>query len=378
MLSGAPGPATVLMTTDTIGGIWTYALDLAGGLRRRGVRTVLASMGPPPTGTQRAAALSIPDLVLEQSTFLLEWMDHAEWDVRRAGEWLLELELVHLPEVVHVNGFAHAALPFAAPTVCVAHSCVGTWWRAVKGEAPPARFAGYLGAVAAGLDAADGVVAPTRAFLDQLETVYGPRPRARVIPNGRSAAGFGSSRKRDMVFSAGRGWDEAKNVIALDAIAADLDWPVVVAGDWRPPRGEAEPPRHLLCLDLVEPEQLRQWLADAPIFALPARYEPFGLAPLEAALSGCALVLGDLPTLREVWGEAALYVPPDDRAALRATLQALIRDPARRRRMARAAEKRARRFGAVRMAEGYLSLYRGLRRCRALTHAALPPAASAA
>ncbi len=32
---------------------------------------------------------------------------------------------------------------------------------------------------------------------------------------------------------------------------------------------------------------------------LPARYEPFGLSVLEAALSGCALVLGDIPSLRE-------------------------------------------------------------------------------
>lgn len=362
MLNGWDGPATVLMTTDTFGGIWTYALDLARALQRRGVRTVLATMGPLPSETQRANALAIPGLVLEQSAFRLEWMDEAERDVRRAGEWLLELELAHLPDVVHINGFAHAALPFLAPTVSVAHSCVATWWRAVRGGAPPARFAGYLEAVAAGLGAADAVVAPTRAFLAQLESVYGARPGARVIPNGRAAAGFRCNRKRDMVFSAGRGWDEAKNVIALDAIAADLDWPVVVAGDWRPPRGEPEPPRHLLCLDLVEPVMLRQWLADAPIFALPARYEPFGLAPLEAALSGCALVLGDLPTLREVWGEAAVYVPPDDHAALREALQALIRDPARRRRMALAATRRARRFSAGRMAESYLGLYRELRR----------------
>ena len=134
----------------------------------------------------------------------------------------------------------------------------------------------------------------------------------------------------------------------------------MVAGDWRPPSGAAVPPVNLLCLDLVEPERLRHWLGEAAIFALPARYEPFGLAPLEAALSGCALVLGDLPTLREVWGDAACYVRPDDLDGLRATLLELIRDPDHRRRMAARAGRRARRFTARRMAANYLALYREL------------------
>ncbi len=69
------------------------------------------------------------------------------------------------------------------------------------------------------------------------------------------------------------------------------------------------------------------WLGRASIFALPARYEPFGLLPLEAALSGCALVLGDIPSLREVWGDAAWFVPPDDRDALTAAIGSLIASP---------------------------------------------------
>ena len=57
------------------------------------------------------------------------------------------------------------------------------------------------------------------------------------------------------------------------------------------------------------------WLRRATIFALPARYEPFGLSALEAGLAGCALVLGDIP-MREVWHDAAMFVPPEQPAAL--------------------------------------------------------------
>jgi glycosyltransferase involved in cell wall biosynthesis len=101
-------------------------------------------------------------------------------------------------------------------------------------------------------------------------------------------------------------------------------------------------------------------MAQASIYALPARYEPFGQTALEAALSGCALVLGDVPSLREVWGAAALYVPPDDHAALQTALLQLIGDEVLRRRMAAKAKARALRFTPARMVDAYLSAYSGL------------------
>lgn len=68
--------------------------------------------------------------------------------------------------------------------LAVGHSCVLSWWRAVKKEDAPARYDRYRRAVSSGLRAADIVVAPTRAMLDQLELFYGPLRRSRVIYNG--------------------------------------------------------------------------------------------------------------------------------------------------------------------------------------------------
>jgi glycogen(starch) synthase len=105
--------------------------------------------------------------------------------------------------------------------------------------------------------------------------------------------------------------------------------------------------------------------ARAAIYCLPARYEPFGLSALEAALSGCALVLGDIPSLREVWGdEAAVYVPPNEHAALREALLGLIRHPAKRRERARLARARAERYSTERFASAYLDAYTGLATAR--------------
>jgi glycosyltransferase involved in cell wall biosynthesis len=103
--------------------------------------------------------------------------------------------------------------------------------------------------------------------------------------------------------------------------------------------------------------ELAEWYARAAIYALPARYEPFGLSALEAAHSGCALVLGDIPSLREIWGDAAVFVTPDDSRALEAALRELIADPEFRERKASAAYEHAMQYTPRRMAAGYLEAY---------------------
>jgi glycosyltransferase involved in cell wall biosynthesis len=113
---------------------------------------------------------------------------------------------------------------------------------------------------------------------------------------------------------------------------------------------------------------MHAWMDRASIFAHPARYEPFGLAPLEAARAGCALVLGDIPSLREIWGDAATYVDPTDPDAVRAGIDALATDPPRRERLARAAMRRSAEFTSERMGRQYEALYRQL---TAVTPAAL-------
>jgi glycosyltransferase involved in cell wall biosynthesis len=110
-------------------------------------------------------------------------------------------------------------------------------------------------------------------------------------------------------------------------------------------------------LGFLAPHELARWYARASIYVLPARYEPFGYSALEAALAGCALVLGDIPSLREIWGSAATFVPPDDSLALRQSLQKLIERPALRREMAKRANSRARQFTPDRMASAYVDVY---------------------
>jgi glycogen synthase len=367
------------MTADTVGGVWTYALELTRALASHGVEVVLATLGAPLTSSQREEARALPNLSIEESSFRLEWMDEPWEDVRAAGDWLLGVEARVRPDVVHLNNYCHGALPWARPTLMVGHSCVLSWWRAVKGEDAPERYARYRAEVARGLRAVGRVVAPSRAMLDALQVHYGPLPEAEVIFNARGPEGFPPRAEREpFILSAGRLWDEAKNVAALESVAPRLAWPVKIAGEAQHPSGGELRSRHMEPLGRLSPRELAGWMGRAAIYALPARYEPFGLSVLEAALAGCALVLGDIPSLREVWGDAAVFVPPDDLEALAQALEPLCNDPLRGARLAARARTRALEFSPARMAEGYLAAYAWLARAREAAPAPKAAAASAA
>jgi glycosyltransferase involved in cell wall biosynthesis len=353
----APG---VLMTADTVGGVWTYAVELARELAARGFRVAIAAMGAPVAAHQHEQLAGCQGVTVIDGGFRLEWMQDPWQQVAAAGEWLLALERDLRPDLVHLNQFAFGSLPFRAPKLVVAHSCVASWWRAVHGEAAPAGWDTYRLRVAQGLLGAARVAAPTQAMLQSLGREYGWTGTGVVLPNGCAPAAFAPAAKRPRILAAGRFWDAAKNLRALEAAAPGLPWPVCVAGSAAHPDGGTVQPEGVTFLGELPRAELARTLAEAAIYALPARYEPFGLSVLEAALCGCALVLGDIASLREVWGPAACYVPPGDAQALHDALQSLIASPGERARLAQAAQVRAQRYTARAMADRYLDCYADL------------------
>jgi glycosyltransferase involved in cell wall biosynthesis len=352
-----PDIRRVLITTDTIGGVWYYTLELARGLKKLGMEPLIAAFGETPAQER----MTHNDFAIHTFPCRLEWMQDPWEDVHRSGEWLRNLSDRYDPDVVHLNTYAHAAMGFSAPVLVVGHSCVFSWYQAVKGRAPSRRWDRYHKAVQMGLAAADGVTAPTAAMLAELDRYYGPFKKCHPIPNGREIADFPvSSAKTPIVLSAGRIWDAAKNISALAQVAEDLSWPVMVAGEQRHPDGGQTPIDNVHPLGFLNQLQFAAWLSKTSIYALPALYEPFGLTVLEAALAGCALVLGDIPSLRETWDGAAVFVPPRRTDLLRSALECLIEDPKLRHRRARKARQRALEFTAEKMARAYLALYQQL------------------
>jgi glycosyltransferase involved in cell wall biosynthesis len=352
------GVHRVLMTGDTVGGVWTFTMELAEALQAQGVEVVLATLGGHPGEAQRKEAAAVPNLRLVTSAYKLEWMDDPWQDVEESGRWLLDLEQRIAPDVVHLNSYGHGGLAWRAPTVLTAHSCVLSWWDCVKGGRLPGTWDRYRQVVSGSLAAARRVAAPSRVMLESVARNYGPDlPPTHVVPNGRKQARSYAAPKEPFVLTAGRLWDEAKNALAVSKIARRLPWPVYFAGENRDPDGGAVDFPGCRMLGRLSQADLAHWYARASIYALPARYEPFGLSALEAALSGCALVLGDIESLREIWGDAAIFVPPNDPPQLEGALRELIALPSLLREMAKRASLRARRFTPEQMAREYFTIY---------------------
>jgi glycogen synthase len=352
----------ILMTTDTIGGVWNYALELSEALVRYGVGVTLAAMGEPLSNHQRSEADAVGVQVYEAHC-KLEWMSNPWEDLRQVGQWLLDLHRLVRADLVHLNEYAHGALPWSAPTLLVGHSCVLSWWRAVQGKDAPDHWKRYREAVSWGLRSTDCVVAPSHAMLKALHDCYGWMPHTRVIYNGRCADRFVVGVKEPMILTAGRIWDKAKNLAMVEKVAPRLAWPVYAAGDRQCPHTDScgfEHSNAVRLLGTLNGQELAHWMGKTSIYVLPARYEPFGLTALEAGLCGCALVLGDIPSLREIWRDHAVFVDPDDPRALEHALRQLIDDPGHRERMAMRARSRALEFTAQRMAWQYLDAYHRL------------------
>ena len=345
----------VLMTADAAGGVWTYVLELVDALAPHGVEVTLATTGPRLRPHQREELRSAAVASAHTRELRLEWMEDPWSDLEETARWLLELRDEVAPDVVHLNGFVHGGLEWNTPCLVVGHSCVLSWFRAVRGEAAPPGRRRYRDAVRLGIAGADVLVTPSRALLRELERLYEPTCERLVIPNGRSVQPV-TVDEQPFVLAAGRVWDDAKNVAALDRVAPSLPWPVLVAGDLDPRR----PLQNAHALGPLSGAALARTMARAPIFVAPARYEPFGYCALEAALHGCALVLGDIASLREVWGEAALFVDPDDGEGLAAAIALLAEEKPLRDELASRARDRARMYTSERMAGAYLELYERL------------------
>jgi glycosyltransferase involved in cell wall biosynthesis len=367
----APPARRILITTDAVGGVWTYATELSRGLCERGDEVILVVMGPAPRAEQLAPLHDIPGLRIELTDLLLEWMDPEGADIANARERLLRIAREMRPDIIHLNSCREAVFDWPAPVLVVAHSCVWSWWRACRGcEPDDPRWHRYREAAAAGLAAADIWCAPSEAFHHTMKALYPVRSPGRVIRNGTRPCAA-SHAKDPFILAAGRLWDEAKNLRALAAIASDLDWPLRIAGPVEPPG--AKPLRtnaaNLCWLGNLSRPKLTAHMKQAAIFAAPAVYEPFGLSVLEAAACACALVLGDIPSLRELWEGAALFVAPRDRDALHDALQRLAREHALRTQLQHAALTRARHYSLDAMVDAYRKLHRAMA-SHAFDHAA--------
>ncbi len=269
------------------------------------------------------------------------------------------------PDVIHVHVFwlAHVAAAVravtGAPLVYTVHSLDRAEYE--LGQGPPECLSQWPIQSDLICDA-DRIIALTHDERE-LVTQYCPEAghRVRVVGNGiaDNAHARTNTRRRPpgrpvTVLYTGRFVDRKGIRELLNAAPAFLqaapDVRLVMAGGYRHaavreladywlPRC-CEPFRdRILFTGWLSPEQMCAWYADADILVVPSWYEPFGMVILEGMLYGLPIVAAQVGGPNEILTSerTGLFCEPQDVTSLAAQVIRLIRDPALRFRIGRAA-----------------------------------------
>jgi glycogen(starch) synthase len=362
----------ILITTDTLSGVWSYTRELVTALTTHGVRVTLVSIGEIPLPQQTAWMENLRGLEYHPTAFRLEWMQDAESDLKDSSAYLCSLIHEIKPDLLHFNQVCYGSLPVAVPRVVAAHSDLLGWWQAVHGRSPEdtSWLRWYREVMTRGLAHASTVIAPSLWMLDSLHCNYSFQAPEAVIYPGRNPLYFNPYvTKEETVLAVGRLWDAGKQLSLLTQQSPPM--PVTIVSDEAAASMSRNPIRADVKLAVPEASvamkgpqnegQMRGLYSRAAVYAATSRYEPFSLPVLEAALSRCAIVANDIPAFREVWGDAALYFQTNNAGSLSEVIRQLRHEPDLARAYGNRAYQRARqRFTAKQMLEECLQLYRSL------------------
>jgi glycosyltransferase involved in cell wall biosynthesis len=285
---------------------------------------------------------------------------------------LREVDVVHAPSV---------AVPpkSGAPLVVTAHDAAPL----IFPETYPRRGRRFHEqGLAAAAERADLVITVSHASAEELVTHTAiPRERIRIVPNGvdLELASDDEVEKARREFELGDApyvfWigslEPRKNVgLLVDAYArwaarTGLPHRLVLAG----PAGWVEDESAVLApagalgdrvrtIGRVGDPALRALYRGADLFAFPSRHEGFGIPVLEAMAQATPVLAANIPALREVTGDAARLLSPDDTDAWLAALDELLHDSDERVRLGAAGRERAQRYSWTRCAEETRAVYR--------------------
>lgn len=354
----------ILLTTDTIGGVWTFTKELTTELLKSGHAIALVGFGRQPTHEQQAwcAALHLVhgnSFQFTASNAPLEWTQKNEFVFTQGAGVLARVARQFRPDLLHLNHFCFGAVSLDIPKLVTAHSEVLSWADACRtqGLEQSRWLRQYRSLVTHGLQACDAVVSPTRWMATELARNYSNLPVSYVVLNGRDLSAPPCQLRTVQAVTVGRLWDEAKNVGMLQSVNSPI--PIYIAGERK--HGASVAPKQMgrsILLGALSDSSLVSLYARSSIYIATSIYEPFGLAPLEAALCGCAVVANDIPSLREVWGDAALYF--NGARALSNLLHHLNRNTEELSLLRQVALARASELTAERMTHGYEAIYRSL------------------
>src|SRR5690349_11347258 len=127
----------ILITSDTVGGVWTYTQELVNGLVSNGHQVTLVSFGKVPLPHQTEWMQGLAGLDYRPTEYALEWMQTAARDIEESKRYLEMLIEEVKPDLLHFSQYCYGDIEIGIPKIVVAHSDVLSWWNSVHGCDPP-------------------------------------------------------------------------------------------------------------------------------------------------------------------------------------------------------------------------------------------------
>jgi glycosyltransferase involved in cell wall biosynthesis len=358
--------ATPLQNEHARRGIGTYVRGLVIGLEARGAPGwgVLAYPGPLPVSPRRS----------RRAPVVPRWPKALEFH----GGWVIDQLL--LARRLRGVGTFHATDPRRIPPpskvrlIVTVYDLIPSHDRAVWRSMWPDQRLGWHRSVA-NIRRAHGVIAISHVGARDVVETLGIAP-ARVhvvypaIAQGSPDPAVARNREPDHLLFVGAP-DPHKNVdvllAALSSIPASARPRLTIVGPWSDrARAEVEADATRLGIGNVAVEadvsesRLDVLYRTVTALIVPSRREGFGLPILEAMARGCPIVAADLPVLREVGADAAVYVTTNDAGALSDAIVDVLRDGSRRSELGAAGLRRAADFSPERSTDALLASYRAV------------------
>lgn len=168
---------------------------------------------------------------------------------------------------------------------------------------------------------------------------------------------------RPLILAAGRLAEQKNHVVLLKAIELLPDVCLAIAGNGPLKRhlvdtaASRELNNRVFLLGELPPNAMGDFFRAGDLFAFPSVTETFGLAAVEAAISGLPVVCSDLPTLQEVLatptGSAACYVAPNDSEGFARAISEVLHNSELRSDLTHSAQALAERYSVEQMIDGY-------------------------
>jgi glycogen synthase len=304
----------ILMTTDTREDRWHFTLDLISALSFENIEVVLLAMGPKLLNHQMEELENLaPNIHFYHQSLDPEWTESDLTAIPKAGIWINKIYASENPDIIHLNHYSPACIQWDVPVVLSPQACILLLERVNQFEDLHETYHKIFQTTQIALHAADAVIFPTAALLSHFASVYGHLKNAHIIHPGICETMIPSGQKFPMIFSEGKLEDPLMNMELLLEAAPQIDGEIFIAGE---KEQIMRLPKNVRFLGSLTRQQKFNWLKMASIYVLPAYVDAFGMGILEAASYRCALIAGDTPFLKELWGNNVEYVPTDDSQAL--------------------------------------------------------------